>query len=95
MKPDTGPTREGASKDDIHLPTNIGNPSEFTVLDLAEKVLKLTSSDSLIENKPLPIDDPRVRQPDITRARQVLDWEPVVSLDEGLDKTVKYFRSII
>jgi dTDP-glucose 4,6-dehydratase len=75
-------------------PTNIGNPVEFTVRQLAERVLKLTSSSSKIVEKPLPVDDPRVRQPDITRARDVLGWEPKVPLDEGLRRTIAYFRSI-
>jgi dTDP-glucose 4,6-dehydratase len=75
-------------------PTNIGNPVEFTVRQLAELVLKLTSSSSPIVERPLPVDDPRVRQPDITRARQVLGWEPAVPLEEGLRRTIAYFRSL-
>ena len=73
-------------------PTNIGNPGEFTVLQLAERVLALTGSSSEIVRRPLPVDDPRVRQPDITRAKQQLGWEPRVPLDEGLQKTIAYFR---
>jgi len=73
-------------------PTNIGNPGEFTVRQLAERVLALTGSTSEIVQRPLPVDDPRVRQPDITRARQVLGWEPRVPLDEGLQRTIAYFR---
>jgi len=73
-------------------PTNIGNPGEFTVRQLAERVLALTGSQSEIVQRPLPVDDPRVRQPDITRAKQLLGWEPRVSLDEGLQKTIAYFR---
>ena len=74
-------------------PTNIGNPVEFTVAQLAERVLALTGSMSSIVREPLPEDDPKVRQPDITRARDLLGWEPRVPLDEGLRRTVAYFRS--
>jgi len=80
---------------DIHLPVNLGNPGEFTVSELAEKVIRLTGSRSAIEHRELPIDDPRVRQPDITRAKRLLAWEPVVSLDDGLANTIRYFQSII
>lgn len=99
MKPDTGPSQDGAEAEagteDIHLPVNIGNPSEFTVIELAKKVLAKTDGASQIEYKPLPVDDPRVRQPDIKRAQQLLDWNPVVSLDEGLNKTIDYFQTRI
>ena len=67
-----------------HLPVNLGNPTEFTILELAQAVLKLTGSKSDIVYEALPVDDPQVRQPDITRARQVLGWEPQVQLEEGL-----------
>jgi len=73
-------------------PTNIGNPNEFTVRQLAEKVRALTGSSSPIVTRPLPTDDPKVRQPDITRARTLLGWEPVVSLDDGLRRTIAWFR---
>src|SRR6266702_1715028 len=76
-------------------PTNLGNPHEFTVRDLAALVLKLTGSRSEIVERPLPVDDPRVRQPDITRAREVLGWEPQVSLEAGLRRTIEYFRGIV
>jgi dTDP-glucose 4,6-dehydratase len=67
-----------------HLPVNLGNPGEFTILELAETVIRVTGSSSEIVFEALPVDDPQVRQPDITRAKQVLGWEPTVTLDEGL-----------
>ena len=73
-------------------PVNIGNPTEMTIRQLAEKIVALTGSTSRIVEKPLPVDDPKVRQPDITRARTLLGWEPKVALDEGLGKTIDYFR---
>jgi dTDP-glucose 4,6-dehydratase len=76
-----------------HLPVNIGNPNEMTVLQFAKKILELTGSKSPIEPRPLPQDDPQVRQPDISKAKRILDWEPKVSLDEGLAKTIEYFRT--
>src|SRR2546426_2886754 len=76
-------------------PVNIGNPREFTVGELAELVLRLTGSSSPIVERPLPVDDPKVRQPDITRARALLDWEPHVSLEDGLRRTIEYFRGVI
>jgi len=75
-------------------PTNIGNPNEFTVRQLAELVLRLTGSRSRIVEHPLPTDDPKVRQPDIQRARETLGWEPTVSLEEGLRRTIEYFRGL-
>ena len=78
---------------DIHLPINIGNPVEFTVSELAEKVLALTGSRSAVEHRPLPVDDPKVRKPDISRARCLLGWEPRVPLLEGLERTIPYFRA--
>ena len=71
-----------------HLPVNIGNPHEMTLLELAKAVLKATGSSSEIIFEPLPVDDPQVRQPDITRAKQILGWEPTVDLDEGLRRTL-------
>ena len=76
-------------------PTNIGNPNEFTVRQLAEFVLRLTGSRSAIVEQPLPTDDPKVRQPDIRHARETLDWEPRVSLEDGLRRTIEYFRGIV
>ena len=78
---------------DTSDPVNIGNPQELTILDLAKKVIAATGSRSRIIEKPLPEDDPKVRQPDITRARKLLGWEPKVSLDEGLVPTIAYFRA--
>jgi dTDP-glucose 4,6-dehydratase len=75
-----------------HLPVNIGNPHEMTVLQFAKKILELTGSTSPILYKPLPQDDPQVRQPDISKARKILGWEPKVNLEEGLVKTIEYFR---
>lgn len=73
-------------------PVNLGNPDEFTVLDLAHLVLEITGSKSKIVYQPLPIDDPKVRQPDISKARKTLGWNPKVSLKEGIEKTIPYFR---
>jgi UDP-glucuronate decarboxylase len=78
--------------DDFTGPVNIGNPGEFTIRELAEKVLKLTGSKSRLVNKPLPSDDPLQRRPDIKLAREKLGWSPRVALDEGLGKTIDYFR---
>jgi UDP-glucuronate decarboxylase len=76
-------------------PVNLGNPGEFTMLELAKKVIELTGSRSGVEHRPLPTDDPKQRQPDISLARERLDWEPVVALDDGLRATVDYFRTAI
>jgi len=73
-------------------PVNIGNAREMTIRELAERIIALTGSESRIVERPLPVDDPRVRQPDITRARTLLGWEPKVPLDEGLAVTLQYFR---
>ena len=76
-----------------HLPVNLGNPKEMTILEFAKAVLEVTGSRSTIVFKPLPEDDPKVRQPDIAKARALLGWEPRVPLREGLERTVAYFRS--
>jgi dTDP-glucose 4,6-dehydratase len=73
-------------------PVNIGNPEELTIRDLARRVVALAGGKSKIVEKPLPVDDPKVRQPDISRARAILGWEPQVPLDEGLPRTLAYFR---
>jgi dTDP-glucose 4,6-dehydratase len=72
------------AESDEHLPVNLGNPGEFSILELAQTVIRVTSSKSEIVHEALPVDDPQVRQPDITRARQVLGWEPEIQLEEGL-----------
>jgi dTDP-glucose 4,6-dehydratase len=77
---------------DFHEPVNIGNPREMTIKQFAEEILRITGAKSTIEYKPLPVDDPKVRQPDITRAKKVLGWEPKVQFDEGIRKTIDYFR---
>ncbi|HDI00307.1 MAG TPA: SDR family NAD-dependent epimerase/dehydratase, partial [Firmicutes bacterium] len=73
-------------------PINLGNPEEMTVLEMAKKIIELTGSSSKIAFKPLPQDDPKVRRPDITRAREVLGWEPKVPVEEGLRRTIEWFR---
>jgi len=78
---------------DINDPVNIGNPRETTIEEIAKIIIKMTGSTSKIVYRPLPTDDPKVRQPDITRARTLLKWEPKVSLEEGLVKTLAYFRT--
>ena len=81
---------------DEHLPVNLGNPREFTILELAETVLRVTNSKSEVVFEALPVDDPQVRQPDITRAKQLLGWEPQIELEEGLSKmlpTVEQVRA--
>ncbi len=80
---------------DITGPINVGNPGEFSMLELAEKVILLTSSKSKLIFKELPADDPRQRRPDIALAKEKLNWEPKISLDDGLQKTVDYFRTIV
>jgi dTDP-glucose 4,6-dehydratase len=79
----------------MHNPVNIGNPRELTVLDIAKLVLKLTRSSSQIAYNPLPADDPKVRRPDISRARTLLEWEPQVQLEDALIRTIDYFKKVI
>jgi UDP-glucuronate decarboxylase len=83
------------SEDGFHGPVNLGNPSEFTMVELAEKVLRLTGSKARLVHKPLPQDDPKQRKPDITLAKSKLDWRPTVPLEEGLKRTIDYFKKII
>ena len=80
---------------DYHMPVNIGNPSEITLLQFAEEILKLTGSKSKIVYEPLPQDDPKQRQPDITKAKEILGWEPKVDRSEGLKRTLEYFKEHI
>ena len=83
------------SPDSVVGPINLGNPGEFTMLELAEKVLRLTGSKSKLIHMPLPEDDPKQRRPDISKAKHYLDWEPTVSLEQGLERTIAYFRGAI
>ena len=83
------------SREGVTGPINLGNPGEFTIRELAEHVLDLTGSNSKLVNKPLPQDDPRQRQPDITRAKSQLNWGPTVALREGLEKTITYFDDLL
>jgi len=83
------------SPEDFTGPVNLGNPGEFTIMELATKVREMTGSNSELVFKPLPQDDPVMRQPDISLAREVLKWEPKVPLDEGLRKTVDYFDDLL
>jgi UDP-glucuronate decarboxylase len=80
------------NQDELHGPMNIGNPEEFTIRELAEKVIEMTGSGSKLVNNPLPVDDPTQRQPDISMARKHLGWEPAIKLEEGLRKTIDYFK---
>ena len=90
-----GMVRMMNSREDFTGPVNIGNPGEFTILQLAQKVIELTNSSSQIIYQPLPSDDPMQRKPDITLARKELGWEPHIQLEEGLIKTIDFFKSII
>jgi UDP-glucuronate decarboxylase len=83
------------SPDDFIGPVNIGNPGEFSILELAEKVIRLTGSNSKINYYPLPSDDPLQRQPDIQLARKTLNWEPKIKLEEGLVRTIEYFKKVM
>ena len=82
-------------RSDTNDPVNLGNPNEMTVAGIAEEIVRLTGSSSRIVHEPLPVDDPKVRQPNISRARAVLDWEPRVSLTEGLTETIAWFRTAL
>lgn len=84
-----------ATDRDFIGPVNLGNPGEFTIRELAEKTIAMTGSKSSLNNLPLPEDDPRQRQPDISLAKEKLGWEPVIKLDEGLSKTIEYFKSVL
>jgi len=84
-----------ASPDAVTGPVNIGNPGEFTMLQLAGLVLKLTGSRSEIVHRPLPENDPLQRRPDISRAKALLDWEPTIPLEQGLVRTIAYFDALL
>lgn len=90
-----GMTRLMNSPENITGPINIGNPGEFTMLELAEEVIRITGSKSEISFMPLPSDDPKQRQPDISKATKLLDWSPKISLSQGLEASVPYFRNVI
>lgn len=83
------------ASDEIVGPINMGNPGEFTMIELAEKVLRLTGSTSKLIHMPLPQDDPKQRRPDITKAKQLLYWEPTIPLEQGLVRTIDYFRKVV
>ena len=83
------------SDDNFHGPVNLGNPAEFRIIELAQKILNLTGSNSKIINKPLPEDDPIQRRPDITLAKEKFGWEPKITLDEGLKHSIKYFNKLL
>ena len=84
-----------ASSDAVTGPINIGNPDEFTIRELAEKIIEITGSASKLTFHPLPQDDPKQRQPDISMARDILGWQPVVALEQGLKKTIAYFERLL
>jgi UDP-glucuronate decarboxylase len=90
-----GMVRMMASPENFTGPVNIGNPNEFTIMQLAEHVIELTNSKSKIVRMPLPSDDPMQRQPNISLAKKMLDWEPKIQLHEGLIKTIDYFAATI
>jgi UDP-glucuronate decarboxylase len=90
-----GMLRFMASPPEFTGPLNMGNPREFTMLELAELVLKLVGGSSRLTFMPLPQDDPKQRQPDISLAREALDWQPTVSLEDGLKETIAYFRELL
>jgi dTDP-glucose 4,6-dehydratase len=83
------------AKSDEHMPVNIGNPNEFTILECAQLVLKVTGSKSRIRYEPLPQDDPKQRRPDISKARQLLGWEPKIDLETGLRLSLEYFKKAV
>ena len=83
------------SKSDEHEPVNIGNPNEFTILECAQRVLAVTGSKSQLRYEPLPQDDPKQRRPDISKARNLLGWEPKIALDTGLKMSLEYFREAV
>lgn len=91
----TGLIKLMESPDEVTGPINLGNPNEFTIRELAEKVIAMTGSNSELTLHPLPSDDPRQRQPNISKARELLDWQPSIQLSEGLQHTIKYFQRFV
>ncbi|CAN5515972.1 GDP-mannose 4,6-dehydratase [soil metagenome] len=83
------------SQSDFHEPVNVGNPREMTIKKFAEEIIRITGTSAKIEHRPLPVDDPKVRQPDITRAKTVLGWEPRIEFQEGISRTIEYFRGCL
>ncbi|MBC7904215.1 MAG: SDR family NAD-dependent epimerase/dehydratase, partial [Gemmatimonadaceae bacterium] len=79
---------------DYHMPVNVGNPDEISLKEFAEEIIKLTGTEQKIVYKPLPVDDPKQRKPDISKARQLLGWEPKVKRAEGVKVTYEYFKSL-
>jgi len=90
-----GMIRMMATPNEVTGPINIGNPGEFTIRELADMVIRLTNSKSRLIEMPLPADDPRQRRPDITKAKKILNWEPVTPLEDGLKKTIEYFDRLL
>ncbi|MFP4036610.1 MAG: GDP-mannose 4,6-dehydratase, partial [Desulfobacteraceae bacterium] len=90
-----GLIRMMAAPDHLTGPLNLGNPVEYTIQELAEAIVRLSGSSSRIIQQPLPADDPKRRRPDITLAREALDWEPKVGLEQGLGLTIDYFRELL
>ena len=90
-----GITKMMNSREDFVGPVNLGNPNEFTILELAKKIIKLTNSKSKIIYKPLPEDDPKRRKPNIELAKKELMWEPQIQVEEGLKKTIDYFERLL
>jgi UDP-glucuronate decarboxylase len=84
-----------AAPDDFTGPVNLGNPNEFSILELAQKIINLTGSTAKIVHQPLPADDPLQRQPNITLAKERLGWEPKIELEEGLGRTIAYFKKTL
>jgi UDP-glucuronate decarboxylase len=80
---------------DVSGPINIGNPEEFSIRQLAEQIIELTGTKSRLVQKPLPFDDPKQRRPDISKARDILKWEPTIALRQGLIKTIDYFEKLL
>ena len=83
------------SQSDFHEPVNIGNPREMTIKQFAEEIIRITGAKTGIAYKPLPVDDPKVRQPDISRAKKILGWEPRVAFEDGIRETIEYFRGCL